>query len=43
MVFPEGAVVIGEELLVFYGAADKVCCAASVGLDELIEYLQAGS
>lgn len=43
VVFPEGAVVIGEELLVFYGAADKVICAASVGLDELIQYLQAGS
>lgn len=43
VVFPEGVVVIGEELLVFYGAADKVCCAASVGLDELIEYLQLGS
>ena len=40
VVFPEGVVVIGEELLVFYGAADKVCCVASVGLDELIECLQ---
>ena len=43
VVFPEGAVVIGEQLLVFYGAADKVICAASVGLDELIQYLQVGS
>ena len=39
VVFPEGAVVIGEELLVFYGAADKVCCAAHVRLDELLNYL----
>lgn len=43
VVFPEGMVVIGEELLIFYGAADKVCCAARVGLNEVIEYLQAGS
>ena len=39
VVFPEGAGVIGDELLVFYGAADKVCCAARVRLDELISYL----
>lgn len=43
VVFPEGVVVIGERLLIFYGAVDKVCCAASVNLDELIEYLEAGS
>ena len=39
VVFPEGAVVIGDELVVFYGGADKVCCAASVRLDELVNYL----
>ena len=39
VVFPEGATVIGDELLVFYGGADKVCCAASVRLDELINHL----
>ncbi|MFQ6102565.1 MAG: glycosidase [Anaerolineae bacterium] len=44
VVFPEGAVVVvvGDELLVFYGAADKVCCAASVRLDELIGHLLSG-
>ena len=41
VVFPEGAVIIGDELLVFYGGADKVCCAASVRLDELVNYLLA--
>ncbi len=41
VVFPEGAMVISDELLVFYGAADRVCCAASVRLDELINYLMA--
>ena len=39
VVFPEGAVVVGDELIVFYGAADKVCCAASASLDELIAHL----
>ncbi|MCL0078996.1 glycosidase [Dehalococcoidia bacterium] len=39
VVFPEGAVVIGEDLLVFYGGADKVCCVASVRLNELVDHL----
>ncbi len=39
VVFPEGAMVIGDELVVFYGGADKVCCAASARLDELVNYL----
>jgi len=43
VVFPEGAVVIGERLLVFYGGADKVCCAASIHLGRLIEGLLAGA
>jgi len=36
VVFPEGAVLIGDELIVFYGAADKYCCAASINIDELL-------
>jgi len=40
VVFPEGAVVIGDELRVFYGAADKVCCTASVPMKLLMESLQ---
>jgi len=39
VVFPEGAVAIGNELLVFYGGADQVCCVASVHLDEFVDYL----
>jgi len=39
VVFPEGAVVIGDRLLVFYGAADKVCCACSTSLSGLVEFL----
>ncbi len=36
VVFPTGAVVIGEDLLVFYGAADKVCCLASCNINDLL-------
>ena len=39
VVFPEGNFIIGDELIVIYGAADKVCCAAKVELDEFINYL----
>ena len=39
VVFPEGMVVIDNKLIVFYGGADKVCCAASVDLDEFIDDL----
>jgi predicted GH43/DUF377 family glycosyl hydrolase len=39
VVFPEGAVVLGEKLFVFYGAADKVCCVASVPLREVLNKL----
>ncbi|HUO42656.1 MAG TPA: glycosidase [Methylomirabilota bacterium] len=40
VVFPEGAVIVGDELKVFYGGADKVCCVASVPLRRLIESLE---
>ncbi|HKM78890.1 MAG TPA: glycosidase [Candidatus Bathyarchaeia archaeon] len=40
VVFPEGAVVIKDELKIFYGGADKVCCIASVPLGLLIESLE---
>jgi len=39
VVFPEGAVVIDDELFVYYGGADKVCCVATANLDELLDYL----
>ena len=41
VVFPEGAVVLGEELLVFYGGADRVCCAATIPLRKLLDRLLA--
>ncbi|MCK4428814.1 MAG: glycosidase [Candidatus Aenigmarchaeota archaeon] len=37
--FPEGAVVRGDELFVYYGAADKICCLATCNLNELINSL----
>ena len=40
VVFPAGAVVREKELLVYYGGADRVCCAASAPLDEFLEELQ---
>ena len=39
IVFPEGNFIIGDELIVIYGAADKVCCAAKIKLDEFIDYI----
>jgi len=43
VVFPEGAVMMNNILKVFYGAADKVCCVASVPLKLLLEALQDSS
>lgn len=40
-VFPEGAVVLDGQLLVYYGGADRVCAVATVALDELLTALSA--
>jgi len=37
VVFPEGAVLVEDELIVFYGAADKYCCAASINIGDLLD------
>lgn len=39
-VFPTGAFILGKELFVYYGAADKVCCLAKTNLSELLSYLR---
>ena len=39
VVFPEGMVVKGDELFVYYGASDKTCCLATCKLDELLSSL----
>jgi predicted GH43/DUF377 family glycosyl hydrolase len=37
VVFPEGAIVQNGQLLTYYGGADKVCCVASVPINELLD------
>jgi predicted GH43/DUF377 family glycosyl hydrolase len=37
--FPEGAVVVGDELYVYYGSGDQGCCLATCKLQKLLDYL----
>lgn len=37
--FPEGAVVIGDELYVYYGSGDQGICLATCNFPSLMEYL----
>jgi predicted GH43/DUF377 family glycosyl hydrolase len=39
VVFPTGACILENKLFVYYGAADKVCCVATVGLQDILDYL----
>ncbi len=39
VVFPCGNVVIGDELFVYYGAADSVCCVATAGINDLLAWV----
>lgn len=39
VVFPTGLCNIDGELFLYYGGADKVCCLATVELDDLIQYI----
>lgn len=39
--YPCGAVVIDDELLVYYGGADSVVCVASTNLNKFLEELKA--
>lgn len=39
VVFPTGACIVDNMLLVYYGAADKVCCLATIELGEILDYL----
>jgi predicted GH43/DUF377 family glycosyl hydrolase len=38
--FPSGAVIKGEELYVYYGAADTVIGLATCKVNELLDYLE---
>ena len=37
VVFPTGSCIIDDQLYLYYGAADKVCCVATIKLDSLLE------
>ena len=39
VVFPTGACILDNTLFVYYGAADKVCCLATIELKEILDYL----
>jgi len=39
VIYPCGAVVVKDRLLIYYGGADKVVCVASAKLDEFLEQL----
>ncbi|MEK7146932.1 MAG: hypothetical protein AAB772_01610, partial [Patescibacteria group bacterium] len=39
MVFPSGALVKKDKLMIYYGAADTTCCVASVGLKSITREL----
>ena len=41
VVFPSGAIANGDELIVYYGAADTTCCAARASLRDLLAALNA--
>lgn len=40
VVFPEGVVLLDERLHIYYGAADKTCCLATINLKGLIDWLK---
>jgi predicted GH43/DUF377 family glycosyl hydrolase len=37
VVFPTANVVLDDELFVYYGGGDKVCCVATIKLDKLVD------
>jgi predicted GH43/DUF377 family glycosyl hydrolase len=39
VVFPTGACTMDGTLFVYYGAADKVCCLATINLESLLDYI----
>lgn len=39
VVFPEGTAIIGKNLFVYYGAADKTVCVATINLEDLLSAL----
>jgi len=41
VVFPNGAVVLGDTLFVYYGGADTVCCVATAPLRDVLDHVLA--
>jgi beta-1,2-mannobiose phosphorylase / 1,2-beta-oligomannan phosphorylase len=39
VVFPTGACIVNNELFVYYGGADRVCCLAIANVDALLDYI----
>ncbi len=39
VVFPCGAVVVGDTLFIYYGGADTVVCVGTLGMKELLQYM----
>lgn len=39
-VFPTGNMIVGDELYIYYGGADKYCCLATCNLEELLNELK---
>lgn len=37
VIFPSGALVMGEKLYIYYGAADTTCCLATLNINELLD------
>lgn len=40
VIFPSGALVEGNKLRIYYGAADATCCVATTNLSKLIDYMR---
>lgn len=39
IIFPSGALVEGDKLSIYYGAADTTCCVANTSLSQLLAYM----
>lgn len=43
VVYPCGAVIVGDDLMVYYGGSDSVTCVATANLEEFISELKSGN
>ena len=39
VVFPQGAVIKNDELLVYYGGGDRACCGARANFKQFVDYI----